>query len=305
MVDLSSPIFHDETKAREYLEATRWPNGPVCPFCNKQDSVKVLGGTSMGDGWYHCGSCRRKFTVRVGTLYERSHIPLHKWLMATRLLCSAKKGMSSHQLGRTLGVSYKSAWFMTHRIREAMRKGSDGYEPMGGAGKTVEADETYVGGKQRNKAFKEVRPKEAVISLVERGGKVRSFHVANVNNKTLKHILRTQVDRKSELMTDKGNYYMQIGKEFARHRRVDHSAKEYVRGDDHTNTIESYFGIFKRGIMGSYHHVSQAHLKRYLAEFDFRYNFRKIDDQSRTIEALRGIEGKRLTYRRTNEAAHA
>lgn len=301
MTDLSDKIFHNENAARKYLEKQRWPNGVVCPFCENKDHVKALKGKSMGPGWYHCSDCRKKFTVRVGTLYERSHVPLHKWLMATRLLCSAKKGMSSHQLHRTLGVTYKTAWFMSHRIREAMREGDDGYSPMGGEGQTVEVDETYVGGKQKNQAFKKLPPKEIVMSIVERGGNVRSFHVADTTGNTVKFVLRTQIDRASDLMTDKANFYMEVGREFKAHRRVDHSIKEYVRGDDHTQTIESYFGILKRGIMGSYHHVSQAHLKRYLAEFDFRYNFRKVDDTERMDEALKGIEGKRLTYRRTDE----
>jgi transposase-like protein len=307
MFNLTDPIFTDADAAREHLEAQRWPNGPVCPHCGNSDKDRVtkLQGKSTRPGVHKCKECRKPFSVTVGTVFERSKIPLNKWLMATFLLTSSKKGMSAHQLHRMMGVTYKTAWFMFHRIREAMREGTDGYtaDPsggLGGAGKTVEADETFVGGKAKNKAFKKPPKKEAVISLVERDGKVRSFHVANVKGSTLKTILRTQIDRESDLMTDENHGYKEVGREFARHRRVNHSAKEYVRGDDHTNTVESYFGIFKRGIMGSYHHVSEAHLKRYLGEFDFRYNNRKIDDAARANEALKGIVGKRLTYRRTN-----
>lgn len=308
MTDLSKPIFHDEDEARAYLEGVRWPNGPFCPFCGEFDSVKALPPNgSMGRGWYHCKGCRKKFTVRVGTLYERSHVPLHKWLMATHLMCASKKGMSAHQLHRMLGVTYKTAWFMAHRIRESMRETKP--EPLGGAGKVVEADETVIGGKERNKHKSKRNPKnigvvgkEIAFSLVERGGKVRSHHVPAVNAKTLRPILVTQVDRKSTLMTDDAGQYRVIGPEYAGYETVNHGIEEYVRGDAHTNTIEGYFSILKRGITGTYHHISQQHLKRYLAEFDFRYNERSalgVSDAERADKALKGIEGKRLTYRRT------
>ncbi len=298
-MDISNPIFHDEDKARAHLEALRWPNGAVCPVCGETEPVKKLGGKSMGKGWYHCGDCRQKFTVRVGTLYERSKVPLHKWVLATHLLAASKKGMSAHQLHRMLGVTYKTAWFMAHRIRESMRDFKAG--PMGGENQVVEADETYVGGKARNRKNK-VPKKEAVFSLVERDGRVRSHHVVEVTAKTLRPILVAQVDRKSYLMTDEAGVYVRVGREYVGHGTVNHSIEEYVRGGFwHTNTIENYFSIMKRGINGVYHHVSQKHLKRYLGEFDFRYNSRDLTDFERADEALKGIGGKRLTYRRTGE----
>lgn len=305
MTDLSNPIFHDEDAARRHLEAIRWPDGATCPYCGTVDQVKPLGGKSMGPGWYHCGACRQKFTVRVGTLYERSKIPLHKWVLATHLMCASKKGISAHQLHRMLGITYKSAWFMAHRIREAMRESEPG--PIGGENKVVEADETYVGGKAKNRAYRKTPPKKnAVVSLVEREGKVRSQHIAKVDAKTLRPVLVTQIDRASALMTDEAPLYRGIGREFASHGTVNHSADEYVRlgGFMHTNTAENYFSILKRGINGVYQHVSEAHLSRYVAEFDFRYNNRKITDAERAAEALKGIEGKRLTYRRTGVGAH-
>jgi transposase-like protein len=310
MTDISNPIFHDEAKAREFLEAQRWPDGPFCPFCGQHETVKALPAAgSMGEGWYHCRECRKKFTVRVGTLYERSHVPLHKWLFATHLLCASKKGMSAHQLHRMLGVTYKTAWFMAHRIREAMRPASDA-GPLGGENKVVEADETYIGGKAKNRAFRKEPPKkEAVVSLVERDGKVRSTHVANVTAKTLRNVLVTQASRTSYLMTDEAPTYKRTGREFAGHGSVNHSIDEYVRGGFwHTNTVENFFSILKRGIIGTYHHVSEAHLKRYLGEFDFRYNERAglgVDDAMRAEKALKGITGKRLTYRRSDTAGHA
>ena len=306
MVNLTNPIFSDENKAREFLEAQRWPDGPVCPFCGQFETVKTTAAKSMGPGWYHCADCRKKFTVRVGTLYERSHIPLHKWLLATHLLASSKKGMSAHQLHRMLGITYKSAWFMAHRIREGM------YAPipeggMGGPGKVIEADETFIGGKAKNRAYGPVPAKAAVVSLVERGGSVRSRHVADVSAKTLRTVIVTQANRKSALMTDEAHTYTKVGDEFASHSTVNHSVDQYVAmgGYAHTNTAEGYFSILKRGIYGVYHHVSEAHLQAYLTEFDFRYSNRKIDDATRAALALKGIGGKRLTYRRTDKAAHA
>lgn len=312
MYDVTNPIFTDLDKAREHLEAQRWPNGPYCPHCGNADQERIvkLKGKSTRPGVHKCKECRKPFTVTVGTVFERSKIPLNKWLLATYLLCSSKKGMSSHQLHRMLGVTYKTAWFMTHRIREAMRPGEDGYDsgPLGGEGKTVEADETFVGGKKKNKISKPEPKKQVVMSLVERGGNVRSFHIANTSHKSIKPVLYTQIDRASKLMTDRAQFYKEPGKTFSEHASVDHSINEYVRGDDHTNTVESYFGILKRGIMGSYHQVSEAHLKRYLCEFDFRYNHRKaagFGDAARADEALKGISGKRLEYRRISEASNA
>ncbi len=308
--DLTNPIFTDEVAARAHFEATRWPQGAYCPFCGQFETVAVLGGKSMGAGWYHCRDCRKKFTALVGTVCERSHIPLTKWLLAMHLMCASKKGMSPHQLHRMLGVTYKSAWFMAHRIREAMRE-LNPTEPMGGEGKYVEADETYVGGKEKNKHAK-VRTsavggagKEIVFSLVERQGKVRSQHIASVTAATLRPILVEQIDAATNLMTDDAGQYRHMHKDFPKHERINHGIGEYVRGDAHTNTVEVYFSVFKRGIVGTYHHVSQQHLKRYLCEFDFRYNERSslgVTDAERALMAVRGTVGKRVTYQETNRA---
>jgi transposase-like protein len=301
MNDLAGPMFHNEAKAREWLEAQCWPEGPVCPHCGEQDFHK-LEGKAHRPGLYQCNACRQQFTVTVGTLFERSKIALTKWLMAVYLLSASKKGMSTNQLARMLGLPYKTAWFMTHRIREAMRDGGNVFGPLGGQNKVVEADETFVGGKAKNaKRGKPVPKKEAVVSLVERDGKVRSFHLPAVSRNTLRPILTAQVDRKSYLMTDDAMHYKAIGMEYAGHGTVNHSIDEYVRGTFwHTNTIEGYFSILKRGITGTYQHVSQQHLKRYLGEFDFRYNTREMTDMERTIVAAKGITGKRLTYRRAD-----
>jgi transposase-like protein len=304
---LDNKIFHDADLARQWLESTLWPDGPICPKCGTINNATPL---SKRPGLYQCNEkgCRTQFTVMVGTLFERSHIPLNKWLMGAYLLCASKKGMSTHQLHRMIGVSYKSTWFMMHRLREAMR---DGTFPggLGGENKVIEADETYVGGKAKNRAFKEPPKKEAVFSLVERDGRVRSTHLPKVTGKNVREAIVTQASRKSYLMTDESKVYIKVGTEFAGHGSVNHSIDEYVRGSFwHTNTVENYFSILKRGINGTYHHVSQQHLKRYLAEFDFRYNERSglgVSDAERTVKMLHGIVGKRLTYRRTNEAGHA
>ncbi|ERP97896.1 hypothetical protein Q669_22095 [Labrenzia sp. C1B10] len=317
MFDLTNPIYHDADKAREHLEAIHWPDGPTCPHCGNFDQkrIKKLQGKSTRPGVFKCNECRKPFSVTVGTVFERSKIPLNKWVLATHLMAASKKGMSAHQLHRMLGVTYKTAWFMAHRIREAMAPSPKDKGPLGGEGKTVEADTTYVGGKEYNKHNSKRNPKnlgglgkQIVHVLVERGGRAKSDHIASVSGKTLRPILVKQVDRKSALMTDTGGGYHRVGKEFARHEMVDHGAKEYVRGDAYSNTAEGYFAILKRGIIGVYHHVSEAHLKRYLAEFDFRYNYRaslKISDKERADKLLEGARGKRLTYRRIDESAHA
>jgi transposase-like protein len=302
---LTNPAFADEDKAREYLEASRWPDGPVCPHCGQLDTVKVLGGKSMGPGWYFCSDCREKFTVRVGTLYERSHIPLHKWLLATHLIVSSKKGMSALQLSRMLGITYKSAWFMCHRIREQMTPKKRG--PIGGQNRVVESDETVIGGKAKNRAYaKKVPAKNIVLTLVERDGDSHSFHIANVKAKTLREAMVKVADRRSYLMTDELHSYWTIGKEFAGHETVTHSENEYVKlgGFAHVNTAESRFSLMKRAVFGTHHSISEAHLARYLAEWDFKWNTRKISDGERAAIALKGIEGKRLTYRPPNNAAH-
>src|SRR5215471_3569614 len=298
MCDLTNPAFTDEDEARKLLEATRWPNGPVCPFCGLTETVKQLGGKSMGPGWYYCSNCQDKFTVRVGTLYERSHIPLHKWLLATHLVIASKKGMSSLQLSRMLGITYKSAWFMCNRIREGM--GSKNPDPIGGENKVVEADETYIGGKKKNRAFAKVEPKKhTVLALVDRDGESRSFHVADVTAKTLREKIVANASRRSYLATDEHVSYESIGKEFSGHGTVNHSADEYVRlgGFLHINTAECRFSLMKRAVFGAHHSISEAHLPRYLVEWDFKWNTRKMNDGERAALALKGAEGRRLTYR--------
>jgi len=307
MCDLTNPIFQNEDEARKHLEAIRWPDGAICPFCDTQNHVKALGGDSMGPGWYHCGSCRKKFTVRVGTVYERSKIPLHKWVLATHLLCASKKGMSAHQLHRMLGITYKSAWFMVHRIRESMR--DDDPQPMGGGGSVVEADETYFGRKDSARGSKRKGPatKMSVVALVERGGRSRAFHVQQYPHAGMvRDILVQNVDRSSELNTDESTLYKSVGQEYAGHWTVTHSEYQYVHPQTgaHSNSIEGYFGIFKRGMKGVYQHCAEKHLQAYLNEFDFRYNTRKISDAERAELALKGAEGKRLTYRRIGDGAN-
>lgn len=318
MNTLTNPIFQDEAKAREWLEAQVWPDGPVCPHCGALEAATRLEGAAHRPGLLQCNACRKQFTVTVDTLFERSKIPLTKWLMATFLLVASKKGMSAHQLHRMLGISYKSTWFMMHRIREALVDGTlPG--PLGGEGKNVEADETYFGKRTTPRKRRGNRPytkggksggaqKLAVVSLVERGGKARTFHVDGATRAEVRDILVRNVSRESTLQTDESPIYTRTGREFANHETVKHTAGEYVRGTAHTNTVEGYFSIFKRGMKGVYQHCAEKHLHRYLAEFDFRYNNRTalgVNDVERTQNALKGITGKRLTYRRTNEAVHA
>lgn len=294
---LSAPYFSDDNKARKYLEKIRWPNGPVCPHCGSYEKAYALQGDKHRKGLYKCAACRKQFTVTVGTVFERSKIPLHKWLLAVYLLCASKKGISSHQLHRTLGITYKTAWFMSHRIREAM-KDPVFTRQLGGGGKIVEADETYWGnrGKHRRGA-RGYDHKEKIFSLVERDGQVRSFHVPTVAAKTLKPILKEQVAQDTMIFTDDMGSYRGLESDFIGHEVVKHGSGEYVRGRIHTNTIENYFSILKRGLTGVYQHVGANHLRRYIGEFDFRYNFRRCTDVERTHRALRGIEGKRLMYR--------
>jgi transposase-like protein len=305
MTSLSELRFHDEDAAIKHIESSRWPNGRVvCPLCNSTDVHRMAGKTQSG--MFLCNTCRGKFTCRTGTVMERSHVPLHTWLLAIHLMTTSKKGISAHQLMRNLGLgSYRTAWFLAHRIREAMTDIDPNANggPLGGAGKVVEADETVVGGRKKNRAHGAPAPKKTVFTLIERDGRARSFHVANVTASKLGPIMRKNASRKSELNTDEGSQYIKLGREFAGHRAVDHSRSEYAYKLDGrtvtTNNAENYFSIFKRGVTGVYHSISEAHLHRYLAEFDFRYSNRSklgIEDAERAALALKGIEGKRLTY---------
>lgn len=312
---LDSPIFTDPDKAREHLEAQRWPNGPVCPHCGNvdQDRITKMEGKAHRHGLYNCMECRKQFSVTVGTVFERSKIALNKWLLATFLLTSSKKGMSAHQLHRMLGVTYKTAWFMAHRIRKAMKEDVASSGPIGGEGKTVEVDETYYGPKDHiTKRTKRGKPSHSsqrpIVALVERGGPVRSFYVPTANAENIRDVLVRNASRQSTLYTDEARLYTVTGREFASHETVMHSQGEYVRGIVHTNTIENVFSVFKRGMRGVYQHCGEAHLHRYLAEFDFRYNRRtalKWTDTERHDDLLSRIGGKRLTYRSPDEAAHA
>ena len=302
MIDITNPIFTDATAARVHLEKLLWPQGPVCPHCGEVENLHRLAGKSTRAGLVQCNSCLKNFTVTVGTVFERSKIALNKWVLASYLLSSSKKGMSAHQIGRMLGVTYKTAWFMCHRIRAAMAPTNPA--PLGGPDRVVEADETYVGGKAKNRAFRKPRAKQPVVALVEREGHVRSFHVANVTAKQLRPLILTHVLPTSYLMTDESGVYTRVGREFHGHGTVNHSASQYVTtgGFKHSNTVENFFSIFKRGVIGTYHHMSEAHLARYTAEFDFRYNHRTVNDAARADAALLGAVGKRLTYRRANAA---
>jgi transposase-like protein len=276
-MNLTDPIYHDADKAREHLERLHWPNGPICPHCGSVENITKLQGKSTRPGVYKCNACEKPFTVTVGTVMEDSKIPLNKWVLAFSLVNASKKGISAHQLHRSLGITYKSAWFMLHRIREAMKLD---HEPMGGFGHQVEADETYIGRdktKPRNRTA--IRHMNKVVSLVDRKtGVARSFHVTDdLNADVIGSILFTNVHRYSRLMTDEAQFYVRPGREFAGHGRVAHAQDEYVSATDrtvHTNTIEGFFSIFKRGMKGIYQHCGQQHLQRYLNEFDFRYTFR-------------------------------
>lgn len=305
---LSQKHFHDEKAAYKFVEARVWPDGPTCPHCGGVERISAMKGKSTRIGAYKCYQCRKPFTVKIGTIFESSHVKMNLWLQAIYLMASSKKGISSNQLHRTLGVTLKTAWFMSHRIREAMRAGSLG--PMGGEGQIVEADETYFGKREETymSPQRKGRPfiksggaaqKRAVVSLIERGGQVRSFHVKQATKVNVAKIVSDNIDHESKLFTDESRLYTAVGKEFAAHETVKHSAKEYVRGEVHSNTIESYFSIFKRGMRGTYQHCAEKHLHRYLAEFDFRHNKRValgVNDLSRADNILSGIVGKRLTY---------
>ncbi len=306
-IDLTNPIFNDEASAWKHFEAIRWPDGPICPHCGVINAADPIVGKTARHGLYRCRECRKQFTATIGTLYEGSHIPMHKWLLATHLMCASKKGISAHQLYRMLGFgSYRTAWFMSLRIREAMAPSNPG--PIGGESKVVESDETVIGGKAKNQAYAKKEPKKhTVLTLVDRNGESRSFHIANVKAKTLREKIVTTVSRKSHLMTDELASYESVGKEFANHCTVNHSANEYVRlgGFVHINTAECRFSLMKRAIYGTHHSISEAHLPRYLSEWDFKFNTRKIKDSERAVTTVKGAEGKRLQYRQPREAAHA
>ena len=303
----SAKHFHDEEAAYAYVEARVWPQGPVCPKCGTFERIGKLKGKSTRIGTYKCYECRKPFTVKVNTIFEDSHVPMHLWLQAMHFMCSSKKGVSSNQLHRTLGVTLKTAWFMSHRIREAMRDGA--LAPMGGAGGIVEVDETFIGTDRTKKPKGEKKGrgyahKHKVLSLVDRTtGQKRSLVVGDLSAKTLTPILRENIAKEARVMTDEAGQYTKLGAHFAGHDYVRHGAGEYVNLEDrliHTNTIEGAFSVFKRGMKGVYQRCGKQHLHRYVAEFDFRYNNRlKLGggDVGRAERALKGISGKRLTYR--------
>jgi transposase-like protein len=324
-MNLTDPIYTDAEAARAHLESIQWPNGPVCPHCGSVEGIAKVEGKKQSHrkGLYYCNACKGQFTVTVGTVFEDSKVPLNKWVLASHLYAASKKGMSAHQLHRMIGVSYKTAWFMAHRLREAMADDPKARGPMGGTGKEVEADETYYGPKddQTPPASRQGKPyvskklgtqRRTIMALVERGGSVRSFHVENASIATVKEVLFRNVDRRSVLYTDQAQFYKGPGKDFDAHRSVNHSKDEWARREGdlyvHTNTIENVFSVFKRGMHGTYQHCGDAHLHRYLAEFDFRYNRRTAlgwDDAMRAADLLQSIRGKRLTYRRIGEGANS
>ena len=309
---LTDKCFNNADTARKYLEAQRWPDGPICAHCGSLNAT-ALDGAKHRPGLYQCNDCREQFTVTLGTVMERSKIPLNKWLFAIHLLGASKKGMSAHQIHRMLRITYQSAWFMCHRIREAMR--DDDPTAMGGGGKIVEVDETYFGKKKFHKTLKPravpytkrgwTRNDRPVVALVERGGNVRSFHIDHATKAQVDKIVKDNVKRQTRIHTDESRLYGDIADHFAAHETVHHSSNEYARGDVHTNTIEGYFSIFKRGMKGVYQHCDEKHLHRYLSEFDFRYNNRTalgVSDAERADKIIKGAEGKRLTYRRPDSA---
>jgi transposase-like protein len=303
---LNQPFMYDEAAAYAFVESKIWPQGPVCPHCGGTEKNKRMEGKATRVGLYKCYDCRSQFTVKVGTIFESSHIKMHLWLQAIFLMASSKKGISSNQLHRTLGITLKSAWFMSQRIREAMR--DDSGDILGGGGSIVEADETFMAPKKGEKTVRAGHHRSKVVSLVSREGKTRSFHVANVDADNLKPILLANIAKDSHLMTDGASHYRGIGKEFELHETTNHAQKEYAKASKvegvraHSNTVESYFGILKRGIVGTYHHVSEHHLQRYVNEFDFRFSNRSangVEDFERAVNLLVGVKGKRLTYQTT------
>jgi transposase-like protein len=301
--DLQAPAFTNDNVAREAMEAVLWPHGPVCPHCGSMDKIAKVEGTKKTHrpGLYYCGACKGQFTVTVGTVMERSKVPLSKWWLAIHLMASSKKGMSAHQMHRMLGVSYQTAWFMEHRIREAMTSGR--LPPMGGEGTTVEIDETFIGQKAGMPKRRGYAHKHAVLTLVQRGGSARSFHVDGTSAADLLPIIEANVLPNTRVFTDEAGQYAHLNKSIPDHGVVRHSAGEYVRGDAHTNVAENFYSVFKRGMKGIYQHCAEKHLHRYVTEFDFRYNNRVkhgVDDAERAARIVRGSKGKRLMYRRTD-----
>lgn len=320
-IDVSHPCYHDDEAARIQLESIRWPSGPFCPFCGSYDRVKATATPpkAKGGGWHHCQDCRKRFTVRVGSIFHRSHVPLHKWLLGFRLFAGSKKGVSAHQMHRTLNVDYKTAWFLEHRIRECMDEDNSG--PLGGEGQTVEADETYLN-KQRGRGTWEFsnadqrwrkhrdRRSVPVFALVERGGRARAIPLDDTTADSLRRALRQHADTKSALMTDDWHAYRRPGREFASHDAVNHSEEEWTRWEDEkmagTQTVENFFSVFKRGMKGIYQHCSEKHLARYLHEFSFRYSHRSalgVEDCERATLAIEGAAGRRLLYKQPRSAA--
>jgi transposase-like protein len=311
-INLTDPIFNDEAAAWAHFEAIRWPDGPVCPHCGVVNSADKIIGETARPGLYRCHECVKQFTATIGTVYESSHIPMHKWMLATHLLCSSKKGISAHQLMRNLSLgSYRTAWFMAHRIREAMTDHDP--SPIGGKDKTVEIDETVFG--RIEGAPKKTGPgrssfRNVALTLVERGGSARSFHVDGTTIAELKPVIRANVERETAIMTDQAAWYPEIGAEFASHDTVNHAKDEYARYESNklisTNAVEGYYSIFKRGMKGIYQHCKEKHLHRYLAEFDFRFSNRialGVDDTMRAAKTVKGVEGKRLMYNQPRQAA--
>jgi transposase-like protein len=298
---LSKPCFHSEEAAYEFVESKLWPNGAVCPRCKGTERISKMTGESTRIGTYKCYTCRKPFTVKVGTIFESSHVKMNLWLQAIYLIASSKKGISSNQLHRTLGVTLKTAWFMSHRVREAMKDSS--LSVFGAGGGMVEVDETYMVKVEGHGKGGHLSKKRKVLALVDRDTKqARSMVVDQVNIATLMPIVEQNIAREAQLMTDQAMHYRKIGKSFAAHHTVNHSKGEYVRKGNakiHTNTVENYFSVFKRGMKGTYQHCANNHLNRYLAEFDFRYNNRaalEISDEERANILLAGVSGKRLTY---------
>jgi transposase-like protein len=303
------PRFNDEAAAFSYVESKLWPRGPVCPHCGNADShrIRKMEGKTTRLGLYACYECKGQFTVRQGTIFEASHLPLRLWLQVIHLMCASKKGVSTRQVQRMLSCSMKTAWHLTHRIREAMRDGV--LAPMGGPGGIVEVDETFVGRKEGVEVKRGwAHHKNTVLTLVERGGAARSFHIEDATKEQIAPIVRANIARETHLMTDEARRYERLGQEFAKHDAVDHSREEYAYVDRQsgvtisTNTVEGYYGIFKRGMVGVYQRCGEQHLHRYLAEFDFRYSYRErlgFDDTARAEQALLGVKGKRLTYETT------